>query len=300
LWRSFSLRTARYLGLRTIIQDRRPVAIGPLLIIGGKEDKVHTPDILLQLVRFIHKTNRANRIGIVTTASRQDHLAFRTYQQVFTRMGIDTVDALTIQSRQEANRMAWANQLKDLAALFFVGGNQLRVTSLLGGTQFNQALNQAFRQGLIVVGTSAGAAMMSATMIVEGAQDDIPTRNAVQTVTGLGLWPHAVIDQHFTQRGRLGRLLAVLAQNPAVLGVGIDEDTAIFVDQEQEWLEVWGSQTVSLVDGWSITETNAAESVPGQPLILSHVTLHVLSKGYGFHLRTRQPIRIEEETVRND
>ncbi len=258
-------------------------------------------------MHYIHITSRPNRIGIVTTASVQEDLVFETYHQAFTQLGIDDVKSLAIQSRHEANRTLWLNQLTQLGALFFAGGKQLRITSLLGGTKFNQALEQAFHRGLIVAGTSAGAAMMSATMIAEGDPEDIPTRESVQLASGLGLWPYAVIDQHFTQRGRLGRLLAVLAQNPAVLGVGIDEDTAIFVDGEREWLEVWGSQTVSLLDGWSITETNAAEIRPKEPLTLMHVSLHVLSKGYGFHLPTRQPIRIKhqassikEEAVNHD
>ncbi|MCL4318492.1 MAG: cyanophycinase [Firmicutes bacterium] len=254
----------------------------------------------MHLVRLVHNTSRRNCIGIVTTASLQEHQALRTYHQAFTQLGIEEVQPLTIQSRQEANSPRWLNQLTAFGALFFVGGKQLRITSLLGGTLFNQALNQACHQGLIVAGTSAGAAMMSATMIVEGDPEDIPTRQGVRLAPGLGLWPNAVIDQHFTQRGRLGRLLAALAQNPAVLGVGIDQDTAIYVDRDQDWLEVWGSQTVSLVDGWSITETNAAESGPKEPLALFNVSLHVLSRGYGFHLGTRKPIRIKEETVRDD
>ncbi|WP_051350942.1 cyanophycinase [Sulfobacillus thermosulfidooxidans] len=269
--------------------------IGPLVIIGGKEDKTRTPEILLQFVKLIQKSHRRDAVGVVTTASQLEEQVFRTYQHAFEDIGMVRVEPVIIDSRAEANAPFWYQRVTELGALFFAGGDQLRITSLLGGTVFDMALHQAFREGLIIAGTSAGAAMMSTTMIVEGEQDDIPTKSSVRLATGMGLWQHTVVDQHFTQRGRLGRLLAALAQNPGVLGVGIDEDTAIFVDQDREWLEVWGSQTVSILDGRSIGESNVHSTPLGQPLSITHVTLHVLSKGYGFHLKTRQPMRVEEE-----
>lgn len=270
-------------------------AIGPLLIIGGKEDKTGTPEILSQLVGLIQRTQRPIHLGVVTTASQFSQQAFHTYDQTFTQMGIHHIEPFIIESRRAANQAGWYPKLKELGALFFVGGDQLRITSVLGGTAFAHALKDVLAEGLIIAGTSAGAAMMSTTMIVDGVGDDIATRGAVHLVAGMGLWPHVVVDQHFTQRGRFGRLLSVLAQNPGILGVGIDEDTAILVDQDHQWLEVWGSQTVTLLDGWTVAETNAQNAEPSQPLILTGVTLHVLSKGYGFHLTTRQPVRVEEE-----
>ena len=134
--------------------------------------------------------------------------------------------------------------------------------------------------------------MMSHTMIVEGDAHESPTKNTVKMAAGMGLWNGAVIDQHFSQRGRIGRLLSAVAQNPDVLGIGLDENTALEVRLEETMLTVWGASTVTVVDGRAIQETNASESDDNQPLALTGVMLHVLPKGYGMDLTTRTPRRI--------
>lgn len=243
----------------------------------------------MTLADLVRASARPSRIGVVTTASAWADEAFATYRQAFGAMGLEEVDPLFIRTRLQAGARDWEHRLEQLGAVFFVGGDQLRITSLLGGTAFHGALKTSLQSGLIVAGTSAGASMMSSTMIVEGAAEEPPSRALVRMASGMGLWDDAVIDQHFTQRGRIGRLLAAVAQNPAVLGVGIDEDTALLVDLDHRQMRVYGSQNVTLLDGRFVEQSNVQESGPAQALALTHVRLHVLAKGYGFHLRARQP-----------
>lgn len=263
--------------------------IGPLLIIGGKEDKRTTPDVLLTLTDLVREVERPKRIGVVTTASTMGEDAYATYQHAFSALGVHDVVPFLISSRLQAQSHEWSTRLERCAAVFFVGGDQLRITSLLGGTAFHQALRGQWDKGLIIAGTSAGASMMSSTMIVEGFAQAPPSRAVVRMAAGMGLWDNVVIDQHFTQRGRIGRLLAAVAQNPAVLGVGIDEDTALLVDLNTQNMTVYGSQNVTILDGRFVEETNVQESGPTQALTLTHVRLHVLAQGYGLHLSSRQP-----------
>lgn len=229
-------------------------------------------------------------LGMVTTASRQGRQAFQQYQQLFRRLGVDDVRDLTVQTRDEASQGPILQHVREVATLFFSGGDQLRITSVLGGTRFHHVLLEEHRRGLVVAGTSAGASMMSDTMIVTGDAEEAPTKNTVHMAPGMGLWQGAVIDQHFSQRGRIGRLLSALAQNPGILGVGLDEDTAIEVRLDEQLVTVWGSRTVTLLDGSAVHHTNATESSADRPLAIFGVRLHVLPHGYRFDLTERRPM----------
>lgn len=231
---------------------------------------------------------------MVTTASAHGEDAFSIYEPIFERLGESRVTPFNLDSRKEAQDERLAGQLPRLSGIFFSGGDQLRITSTLGGSRFHRELMAAHHEGLVVAGTSAGASMISHTMVVEGDARESPTRNTVRMATGMGLWAGAVIDQHFSQRGRIGRLLSALAQNPEILGVGLDENTAIEVSLERGQLEVLGANTVTILDGREIDETNASESAPDQPLALTGVRLHVLPKGYGFELSRRRPYQVRE------
>jgi cyanophycinase len=226
---------------------------------------------------------------MVTTASREGQAAFLQYQKIFAELGVEEVLDLTMDSRREASRAERVEGIRRCAMLFFSGGDQLRITSVLGGTLFHHVLLEEHRRGLAVAGTSAGASMMSDTMIVMGEGEKAPTKNTVRMAPGMGLWVGAVIDQHFSQRGRIGRLLSALAQNPGILGVGLDEDTAIEVRLAEHCLRVWGSRTVTLLDGSGVEETNASESRSDRPLAITGVRLHVLPQGYTFDLNERLP-----------
>lgn len=265
------------------------MSIGSLLIIGGGEDKDKDPEILQRFVDLCSEYSPHPALGVVTTASTEGDRAFSTYARAFQRLGVATVEPLNVHHRLGAADERLCERLEHVAGVFFGGGDQLRITSMLGGTPFHRALLSRHRDGLVVAGTSAGASMMSSTMIVEGDARETPTRNTVKMAMGMGLWNGAVIDQHFSQRGRISRLLSAVAQNPEVLGVGLDENTAIEVSLDAGTLLVWGNQTVTIVDGRQIEETNASESDDDQPLALIGVGLHVLPRGFGFNLTTRRP-----------
>ncbi len=236
------------------------------------------------------RSPRGRTLGLVTTASRQGDDLFRQYRDIFGQLGVEDIVDVDLETRRQAGQQQVADRVRACATLFFSGGDQLRITSVLGGTLFHHVLLQEHQRRLTIAGTSAGASMMSDTMIVTGEGDEAPTKNTVRMASGMGLWVGAVIDQHFTQRGRIGRLLSALAQNPGVLGVGLDEDTAIEVDLSEQYLRVWGSRTVTLLDGSGVEETNASESRADRPLAISGVRLHVLPQGYAFDLKARHPI----------
>lgn len=260
---------------------------GNLLIIGGAEDKKGDCAILKRFVEL--SGGKAGKLVIVTTATKEPEAVGKEYLQIFGRLGGGQIEILDLPSRMEAKGEKAVNIISEATGIFFTGGDQLRITSILGGTPVNEALARAYKNGVVIAGTSAGASAMSDTMIVEGDSDSAPRKNSLRMAPGLGLLEETVIDQHFAQRGRLGRLLAAVAHNPYVLGIGIDEDTAVVVGADAR-LDVIGSRTVTIVDGKEATYTNVSELEPDQNLALHGVRLHVIPAGYGFNLRNRQPL----------
>ncbi len=260
---------------------------GTLLVIGGAEDKEGKCEILREFVRLAGGPGAD--IVIITTATLEPDRAGKKYHDLFQKLGAGTVGTLDISSREKANNRCTVEKMAKATGIFFTGGDQLRITSILGGTTANEALQKAYRRGAVIAGTSAGASVMSDTMIVEGDSDEAPKLNTIKLAPGLGLLEEVVIDQHFAQRGRIGRLLSAIAHNPYILGIGIDEDTAVVIRTDAS-LEVIGSQTVTFVDGRDVTFTNVSELLPDQALAIDRVVLHVLPKGYGFDLAARVPI----------
>lgn len=258
--------------------------LGELLIIGGAEDK----DGQCQILRwFVERVNERNSgIVVITTATCSPEEVGIEYRETFQRLGAQNVEILAISNRVDAHRQGTARDLETAGGIFFTGGDQLRITSILGGTPVGKALYEAYAHGAIVAGTSAGAAIMSETMIVEGKDDESPRRCTVKMAPGLGLLKKCVVDMHFSQRGRQGRLLAAIGQNPNIIGIGIDEDTAIAVAKDGK-LQVLGSRTVWVVDGRQISHSNVSEQAPDEVLALSDVRLHILPKGYGYDLERR-------------
>ena len=173
--------------------------------------------------------------------------------------------------------------------MFFTGGDQLRLTSILGGTKVNAAIRQAYNSVAVIAGTSAGASVTSDTMIIVGDSSDTPKKETISMAHGMGLLEGAVVDQHFAQRGRINRLLSAVAQNPQVLGIGIDEDTAIVVRPDSV-CEVVGAQTVMFVDAAKLKFSNISELERHDPLVITNILLHLLPNGYGFDLKNRLPI----------
>jgi cyanophycinase len=180
-----------------------------------------------------------------------------------------------------------AADIENAAGIFFTGGDQLRIASQIGDTPIERAIKRIYANGGVIAGTSAGASVMSTTMLVKGSNSESHRIGNLHMAPGLGLLNNIIIDQHFAERGRIGRLLGAVAQNPRVLGVGIDEDTAIIVQGSK--FRVQGSGAVYVVDGGRITYSNVAEAKPDRVLSLCDVVLHVLSAGEHFDLHTRRP-----------
>jgi cyanophycinase len=209
---------------------------------------------------------------------------------VFGELGVKKVRPLHAMTRAQANDETFARQLRDATGIFLTGGNQLRLSSTIGGTLLAEAVMARFREGAVVGGTSAGASAMSTHMIAFGASGGTPKHRMAALAAGLGVLPSVIIDQHFQQRNRLGRLLSVIAQNPSLLGLGVDEDTAGVVGPDGI-MEVIGRGSITIVDG-SAAETDAWDIHGHRPLMISGVVLHALPAGYRFDLRRRHRVAV--------
>jgi cyanophycinase len=256
---------------------------GTVIVIGGAEDKVRDRVILGRFVALAGGSEA--RIAVIATASSFGMEAGDRYRAVFNELGAAEVVPLNAVSRAQANDEHAARIIGDSTGIFMTGGNQLRLSSMLGGTRLADAIMARFMAGAVVAGTSAGASAISSHMIAFGASGATPKHRMAQIAAGLGLLPGVIVDQHFQQRNRLGRLLSLIAQNPSLLGLGVDEDTAGVVGPDQV-MEVIGRGSITVVDG-SASETDAWEIRGHRPLMISGVVLHSLPAGYRFDLRRR-------------
>jgi cyanophycinase len=262
------------------------MADGSVIVIGGAEDKVR--DRLI-LGRFVALAGGADAtIVVISSASSLGAEAGQRYRQVFGELGAAQVRPIHAVTRAQANDDASVLALRDATGIFLTGGNQLRLASTIGGTRLAEAALERFRHGAVVAGTSAGASAMSSHMIAFGASGATPKQRMAQLAAGLGVLPGVIVDQHFQQRNRLGRLLSLIAQNPSLLGLGIDEDTAGVVGPDHV-LEVIGRGSVTIVDG-AASETDAWDIHGHRPIMISNVVLHSLPAGYRFDLRRRSRI----------
>jgi cyanophycinase len=256
------------------------------MVIGGAEDKIRDRVILN---RFTALAGGADAVVVViSTASSLGLEAGERYREIFTGLGIGTVRPLHTMSRSQANDEAYVHQLDDATGIFLTGGNQLRLSSTIGGTLLAETVMDRFRAGAVVAGTSAGASAMSSHMIAFGASGGTPKHRMAALAAGLGVLPGVIVDQHFQQRNRYGRLLSVIAQNPSLLGLGVDEDTAGVVGPDGI-MEVIGRGSVTIIDGAS-AETDAWEVHGHRPVMISGVVLYALPSGYKFDLRHRRRI----------
>jgi cyanophycinase len=258
-------------------------ARGPLIIIGGHEDKDGDKLILKEVAERV----KGGKLVIATVASHQPEGYFEAYQKAFAELGCENLVELYVNERGETLEKKMSAVLENAAGIFFTGGDQLRISSQIGDTPVEKMVREIHLRGGVVAGTSAGASVMSETMLVKGASQESHRIGDLHMAPGLGLVPDVIIDQHFAERGRIGRLLGAVAQNPRVLGIGIDEDTAIIV--EGCCFRVAGSGAVYIVDGSDVTHSNIAEASPERTLSMHDVRLHVLSAGDGFDLERRRP-----------
>jgi cyanophycinase len=262
------------------------VAEGSVIIIGGAEDKVRDRVILNRFVALAG--GRDATVAVISTASSLGQEAGEKYKGVFGDLGVGKVRTIHAVTRPQANDETVTRALRGATGIFMTGGNQLRLSSTIGGTRLADAVLEQFRTGAVVAGTSAGASAMSSHMIAFGASGATPKHRMAQIAAGLGVIPGVIIDQHFQQRNRLGRLLSLIAQNPSLLGLGVDEDTAGVVGPDHV-MEVIGRGSITVVDG-SQSETDAWEVHGHRPLMISGVVLHSLPSGYRFDLRRRERV----------
>jgi cyanophycinase len=261
-----------------------PGSRGLIAPIGGAEDKVSDRRILRRFVAACG--GDAARIVILPTASELDDTGDR-YRDLFRRLGVRDIVVLPIKERHEAEDPAAADAILAATGVFFTGGNQLRLSTILGGTATAQAVRRANARGVHIAGTSAGAAFVSEHMIAYGREGATPIAGQVTLCAGLGLTNRVIVDQHFRERDRLGRLMTALAYNPFAIGLGLDEDTAAFIHPDNE-VEVIGAGAITVVDVSDLSFSSMARVREGEPVQLIGVKLHILSDGARFRLDTRQ------------
>lgn len=276
--------------------------LGKLIIIGGAVDKGSFSEMNLDkgasnnlnffetgiLKRIINesKHNENSRIEIVTTASIIPREIGPEYVKAFEYLNAKNVGVLYIEKREEAADITVLDRLKAADIVMFTGGDQLRLTSILGGTPFHDILlDKYINEDFIYAGTSAGAAAASNNMIYQGSSSEALLKGEVKITSGLGFIDNVVIDTHFVQRGRIGRLFQAVVGNPKVLGIGLGEDTGLLITNGRQ-MEAIGSGLVILVDGREIKDTNLTQIELGQPISISHLVTHVMSKDDTFNLDT--------------
>ncbi|MBD3881672.1 cyanophycinase [Phormidium tenue FACHB-886] len=259
---------------------------GQLVIIGGAEDRENDCTVLREFVRRAGGTQA--KIVVLTAATSVPREVGDNYIKVFERLGVASVRVVDTERREDADEPTAIKDVEEASGIFFTGGDQARIIELIKGTRLDVTIHKRYAEGAVVGGTSAGAAMMPDVMIVEGVSETNPRADVVEMGPGMGFLPGVVVDQHFAQRGRLGRLIAALVQQPAVLGFGIDEDTAVIVNGDE--LEVIGQGAVTVVDESHSTHTNLDGVLKDEALAVCGVKLHILPQGYRFNLKTREPI----------
>jgi cyanophycinase len=262
---------------------------GDVVVIGGNEDKHDRRDgeILRTVAEAAH--GRKGPLVILTVASEIPDEVGATYRDVFKRLGVKHTEVLDIRSRDQALDGTRATLVESASVLFFTGGDQLRITSQLGGTPLGDALLAKHESGATIVGTSAGAAAMAETMLVGGPGNQSRI-GGLALAPGLAVIQRVIIDSHFAERGRFGRLVGAVAQNPHNLGLGIDENTA-FVMRNDETFKVMGAGAVYVLDATANTYTSLSDLRSDGVPTIHDVRMHVLGAGEGFDLRTRRPTR---------
>ena len=258
---------------------------GSLLVIGGHEDRVYGKDVL---ERFVALAGGAGQpIVILTAASRVAESVWEQYDEAFGALGVSDRHHLHVDSRADANAPALADTIARAGGIFVTGGDQKRLLALTGGTGLDKAMHAALRNGACIAGTSAGASAMSAHMLAYGKAELLPEKGAVGLGAGYGFLHGVVIDQHFSERNRLARLLSIVAQNPHLIGIGIDEDTALQVEAGGA-LEVLGSGAVTIIDGRAVISNVSDIANHAVPELIG-VQLHLLPTGSRYGIGSGEP-----------
>ncbi len=257
----------------------------PIMVIGGAEDKINGCGILTAF--FESAGGKLATIGIIPCASQEQAVLGDRYCQIFQGMGVQQVQVLDIRLPKECDEERWLNVVENCTGIFVTGGDQQRLCDLIGGGKFIESIKERIQLGkLVLAGTSAGAAMMGERMISGGSSGEFPNRSLVDLANGLGFIPELLVDQHFSNRNRMARLMSAIAAYPDKLGIGIDEDTcAAFSDDGT--FEVLGKGTITVIDPTELTHTNYLETGETSPISLHKLIVHVLSQGDRYHYQHR-------------
>ncbi|QKG53429.1 cyanophycinase [Hymenobacter sp. BRD67] len=266
-----------------------PTPKGKLLVIGGHEqrgkdgpDREQSSESILE--RFVDELHQKNTVVVIPTASEIPEESAQDYVEVFTGFGVKHVEVLNVQSREQANSVEALDMLDRADGVMFTGGDQLRLTALIGGTLLLKRLTERYlREPLVIAGTSAGATAMSTPMIYQGRNDSGFVKDEIHITTGLQLLRDVAIDTHFIARGRIVRMAQIIATNPGCIGLGLEEDTAVLVSKGNE-LEVIGNGIVVLLDGHECRENTIYQVQPGEVFSIRDLRLHLLAKGQRFTL----------------
>lgn len=258
-----------------------PKPKGILIPIGGGEDKKDNMDVL---ARVLEETGKKHpKICVITLATNLPEEVAADYRSAFKDLGIPEISIIYFNQRKEADSVENQKKIKQCNAVLFSGGNQLKLSSLLGGTELMNIIKERYydEEDFVIAGTSAGAAAMSDTMIISGSSADAMIKGELELTNGLDLINSVFIDTHFTERGRFGRLIQTVTCNPGVLGVGLGENTAIVIYRGEE-LEVVGSGLVVIVDGTEIEYSDLTDISNGDPITVEGLKMHVLGPGKRF------------------
>src|SRR3954447_8535390 len=267
-------------------------SLGTIVLIGGAEDKTGNGGILERLTDMV----RGDQLVVLTSATTDPEGSWQRYRKAFAKLGLKNVVHVDVRDREQALDGQLSKPIEDARCVFFTGGDQLRITAHIGDTPVYQRIRDMIDHGGIVAGTSAGAAVMSDTMIIGGESDNTPkVGEIVRMAPGFGFLRGYIVDVHFSERGRIGRLVGAVAQNPAIMGIGIDEDTALFVSAGCG--EVFGDGGVWFVDGMQAYGSNVAEGSADETLSIENVHVNVLNKGRQYDPVRRQPIPERQQKV---
>jgi cyanophycinase len=257
-----------------------------LIAIGGGE-LAESEDVLQEFLKLVKKKPDP-KIVVMTVATEEPDKAGEKYNRLFRKAGINHVSIVDVSQRDDAFNKASLRKVRECDAIFFTGGDQLNVTSLLGGSELHNLIHERIKEGIIIAGTSAGAAMMSNSMIISGRSDTAPKVGGVEIAPGMDLLSETIIDTHFSERGRHGRLLTAIAHYPQDLGIGIDTGTAIFINDGE--FKVVGEGVVTIMDGSQMKHNNLPYRVEKETVGLFGVDIHVLPSGYKYDVKKRRPI----------
>lgn len=265
---------------------------GILVAVGGNEDKKQDLSILRTIISLVGK--EMVRIEVITTASETPSATGEQYARAFKRIGGNEFNLLHIDSREEGNDEAFISRIREADVIFFTGGDQLRITSILGGTRLLKELkSRYFNDTVIIAGTSAGASAMSETMIYGGGVKDAILKGTVQVTAGIGLINNIIIDSHFIKRGRFSRLLQIVCTNPGHLGLGLGEDSGIVIEKGHV-LKAIGKGLVVIFEGQHIRYSNIASINNGEAIAVENIHIHTLVGGHGYDLADRKYLKPED------